>query len=445
MTIQAAGDSQLGLFSASEGAAQRWVDEQAARLRCSDQADRSCIVSTLKNAAARTAADWTVSFSARVSGFALWSGVVYASAIGAALWASRIPEIGSPAAATAAAYLAIVAVAIPSCRVQGRRVLEHLRRTSSRTPPAVLIQYLAIMLVSAIVYGVANISTFNLAADRHVSAGFYAGEFAAFVIVTAIGYVVAYLTLVYIYASTIKGPKAAGRALSWSALLAATAITSWALGANGSLPRPGNRRLDSGMLILAGCAARVNEFSRCGGLADSDAVRSTILALDLAAADIANYAIGRVPRFDTAIRRRARHDGSVLASVIQEAKTALACAVHPDDYAETAIALTHFILAWSRPGDRTIAKTADRDSRPALPPLWQRIVGRVWNAALLAAGGIGLPLLPLYHGEQAAAASLRYALLTAAILALASGGGTTSDIIQRNVEHTLPGDSGKSG
>ena len=58
---------------------------------------------------------------------------------------------------------------------------------------------------------------------------------------------------------------------------------------------------------------------------------------------------------------------------------------------------------------------------------------------LLAAGGIFLPLLPIYDNDHGAAAGLRYALLTAAVLSLAAQGSPVTDIIERNLEKTIPG------
>ena len=75
-------------------------------------------------------------------------------------------------------------------------------------------------------------------------------------------------------------------------------------------------------------------------------------------------------------------------------------------------------------------------------PLWQRAVGRIWNAVLLAAAAIFLPLLPIYNNNHAAAAGLRYALFTAAVLALAAQGSPASDTIQGALEKTLPGKAG---
>src|SRR5258708_6950646 len=60
------------------------------------------------------------------------------------------------------------------------------------------------------------------------------------------------------------------------------------------------------------------------------------------------------------------------------------------------------------------------------------------SASTPQAAGIAVPLLPVYSHDQAAAAGLRYALLTAAVLALAAHGSATTDTIQRNLESTIP-------
>ena len=167
-------------------------------------------------------------------------------------------------------------------------------------------------------------------------------------------------------------------------------------------------------------------------------MRSAILTLELAAADIEHYAVDRVPMSDTATRRLTHQDGIALASVIRDAKAKVARAVYSRDYSAVAATLADFLLTWARPETSGVAAIASGDPSNARVPMWQRIVGRIWNAVLLAAAAIVLPLLPIYNSDHAAAAGLRYALLTAAVLALATGGGTSSDTIQRNLENTLP-------
>ena len=173
-------------------------------------------------------------------------------------------------------------------------------------------------------------------------------------------------------------------------------------------------------------------------------VIAVILTLEAAAADIEQYAVDRVPRLDTATRRRARQDGVQLASVIRDAKALLARAVHPRNYLTVAGSLTGFLVAWAHSDKSDFTTLINGGSAVARVSLWRRAASRVWNAALLAAAGVVLPLLPIYKTDHAAAAGLRYALFTAAVLALATGGTQASGTIERNLERTLPGPPGSA-
>ena len=102
-------------------------------------------------------------------------------------------------------------------------------------------------------------------------------------------------------------------------------------------------------------------------------------------------------------------------------------------------------MAWARPGQGDFTDKARSDPAVRPEPWWRRVAARIWNAALLAAGGVFLPLLPIYDNDHAAAAGLRYALLTAAVLALAAQGSTAADVIERNVEKTIPGKASQDG
>lgn len=134
------------------------------------------------------------------------------------------------------------------------------------------------------------------------------------------------------------------------------------------------------------------------------------------------YAVDGVPRFDAATRHLVHQDGALLASMIRSAKAPVARAVHPCNYTTVAAILIRFLLAWahSEPSDFTAAMGSNASTRQM--PLWRRLVGWIWSAVLLAAAAVGLPLLPIYNDNHAAAAGLRYALLTAAVLALAAQG-----------------------
>jgi len=131
-----------------------------------------------------------------------------------------------------------------------------------------------------------------------------------------------------------------------------------------------------------------------------------------------------------------------LASAIRSTKAQVASAAHPRDYTSVATALAAFLPAWARSEQRDLVAMINTDASIEQPPLWRRMTGRIWNAALLAAGGVFLPFPTYLDSDHPTVAGLRYALLTAAILALATNGAPASDIIQRNLESTLPGKSG---
>ena len=66
-------------------------------------------------------------------------------------------------------------------------------------------------------------------------------------------------------------------------------------------------------------------------------------------------------------------------------------------------------------------------------PLLRRLTSRVWNAILLATASVVLPFLPIYNNDHAAGTQVRYALLTAAVLALLTGTGSVWDTIEKNL------------
>jgi hypothetical protein len=436
MTSQIAA-SPISVSAAAVAAQEHWVETQTARLTCLGQADREVTAAQLKCAAARTGLNWTTFFAAKVSSFAFWSGIVFASVIGATLWAAKIPSRHTPAAITAASYFLIIMVAAPVCRRYGRRILSHLKRISKEAPRHFLMWYLAALTAAAILYATVNATASNSAAVR-VSFFYYIHELIAFTLVTALGFVIAYLVLAYAYASALQKP-GSSETSSWAGTLAASAVTAWIPVAHGSFSSAGNPCLDSALLGLLDCTVTIDELGQANSLADPRAVKSVILSLELVAADVEQYAVSRVPRFDAATRRLARQDGAHLASVIRNTKAPVAGAVHPRNYTTVAAALADFLLAWARSEQSEFTTIITDDPSISRTPSWRRIAGRIWSAALLVAGGVFLPLLPIYNGDHAAAAGLRYALFTAAVLALAAPGAPASDIIQRNLEKTLPG------
>jgi hypothetical protein len=91
--------------------------------------------------------------------------------------------------------------------------------------------------------------------------------------------------------------------------------------------------------------------------------------------------------------------------------------------------MARVLRAWSEQTGKGLATLVDAAPTLERRPLWRRVGGQVWNAVLLAAAGIALPLLPAYSHEQAAAQGVRYSLLTAAVFALATGKVTAWDSV----------------
>ena len=329
------------VFTAAAAAQERWVEAGARELTCLEEADREIVTAQLKTAGIRAGLDWTTRFAARVSSFALWSGLVFAAVIGAALWASRIPSLHAAAAITAAAYLVIVVVAFPVCRRQARRILDHFSRVSVEAPRDFLVLYISVLAGAAILFSIVNASAFNIATIRHVSSFYYLDEFAAFIVVTALGFVLAYLLLAYACANALQKSEAS-QTLSWAGTLAATAVSAWFPALRRSPAPAGNPHLDSGLLRLLGCTITIDRMGRGQLLSDPRTVRTVILSLELAAADLEQYAVDRVPRFDTMTRRLVRQDGALLASVIRSAKAPVARAFHPCNYTTVAATLAGF-------------------------------------------------------------------------------------------------------
>jgi hypothetical protein len=438
VTSQAVAVVPISVFAAAVAAQERWVETETARLTGLDQCSRELIAAQLKPAATRSAADWTIRFVAHVSRFALSGGLVFASVIGAALWATRIPGRQVPAATTAAAYLVIAVVTLPVCRGQARRILLQLDRISNKASRDFLKLYSFAMATAALLYSIVNASAFKTATSRQEPSLFYVREFVAFAEVSALGWLLAYLVTAYGYASALR-KSAGGQGLSWAQALAATAVTAWLPSARTSLAPVGNPRLDSTLLRLLGSAASIDGLGRRECLASARTVRSVILDLELAAADIEQYAVERVPRSDILTRRIARQDGVRLASAIRDAKAPLARALCPRDYTAAAARLVGLLQAWADPGRSDLTTIIGDDAGVRRIALWQRVVGRIWNSVLLAVAATVLPLLPIYNDDHAAAAGLRYALLTAAVLSIATHSAPAADIIERNVEGTLPG------
>jgi hypothetical protein len=420
--------------SAAAAAEQHWAREKADQLTFLKQPSRKVVAELTQSAAARDGNDWAIRFAARISGFALWTGLVFASAIGAVRWATEVRVLHWPAAATAAAYLVALVVAFPECWTRGRRVWSHLTRISSRAGRHFLVLYPTFMTSMAILYGIVNAAAFRPL--RHPSASLlpYLLEFLAFAAATGLGTLLAYGTLAYAYSGALEmtdDPPAVKS--TW--MLAATALTAWL---PASRTRPGNARLDSGLLHILGCAAALDDLAGRQDPLTTSGFRSVISALDLAAADLELYAVDRVPRSDAPTRRIARQYGARLATVVQDAKVAVACAASQKDLGAVAADLAGFLVAWAQSDAGGLGAIGD-EAQVTSTPVWRRVATRIWSALLLFAAGSALPFLPYYHANPQAAAGLRYALFTAAVMALATGTVRVWDTIDENLQRTLPG------
>ena len=146
-----------------------------------------------------------------------------------------------------------------------------------------------------------------------------------------------------------------------------------------------------------------------------------------------------MPRSDALPVTSPRQDGTRLAWAIRDAKAPLARAIHPHDYTAVATRLAGLLLIWADSGQSDLTTMISGGSSVVGISRWRRLISRIWNAVLLVAAAIVLPLLPIYTNDHTAAAGLRYALITAAVLSVATGGAPAADTIQRNLEGTLPG------
>ncbi len=356
-------------------------------------------------------------FVHHIARFALWSGLLFASSIGAVVWAIGVPDRNAPAAETAAAYSLIAVSSLFGARAEGQRFLDHLRRLPTPGPDrgkAFVASYIAVFLLAAIVYGGLVEERLHRAASTHLLLFSLGDEFGAFLLVAAFGVAIAYVICALAYADAI-GPRTARQMMLWPLLLFASRTTP--------PPSPANLRLNSAMLRLLEAASRT-----AGNPSQSETV-SIIGLLERSAADAERYALARVPFLDPATRSLAHKEGAKLAGLIRATKLPLACAIHQTDYEEAAAAMTRVLRAWSEQTGKGLATLVDAAPTLERRPLWRRVGGQVWNAVLLAAAGIALPLLPAYSHEQAAAQGVRYSLLTAAIFALATGKVTAWDSV----------------
>jgi hypothetical protein len=349
--------------------------------------------------------------------FALWSGLLFASGIGAVVWAIGVPDRNAPAAETAAAYSLIAVSSFFGVRAEGQRFVDQLRRlpsSGSDRGKAFVASYTAVFLLAAFVYGGLVEVRLHRAASTHLLLFSLGDEFGAFLLVTAFGVAIAYVICALAYADAV-GPRTARETMFWPLQLFTSRRTP--------PPSRESMRLDSAMISLLEAATRT------AGIPGRRETVSIIGLLERSAAEAERYALARVPFLDPATRSLAHKEGAKLAGLIRATKLPLACAIHRADYDDAAAAMARVLRAWSEQTGKDLATLVDAAPTLERRPLWRRVGGQVWNAVLLAGAGIALPLLPAYSHEQAAAQGVRYSLLTAAVFALATGKVTAWDSV----------------
>jgi hypothetical protein len=349
--------------------------------------------------------------------FALWSGLLFASGIGAVVWAIGVPDRNAPAAETAAAYSLIAVSSFFGVRAEGQRFVDQLRRlpsSGSDRGKAFVASYTAVFLLAAFVYGGLVGVRLHRAASTHLLLFSLGDEFGAFLLVAAFGVAIAYVICALAYADAV-GPRTARETMFWPLQLFASRRTP--------PPSRESMRLDSAMISLLEAATRT------AGIPGRRETVSIIGLLERSAAEAERYALARVPFLDPATRSLAHKEGAKLAGLIRATKLPLACAIHRADYDDAAAAMARVLRAWSEQTGKDLATLVDAAPTLERRPLWRRVGGQVWNAVLLAGAGIALPLLPAYSHEQAAAQGVRYSLLTAAVFALATGKVTAWDSV----------------
>jgi hypothetical protein len=188
------------------------------------------------------------------------------------------------------------------------------------------------------------------------------------------------------------------------------------------------------MLKLLDCALAVDGMARGSCPAPADSVRKLLSNLEASAQALELYAIKRVPRLDLATRRIAADDGARLASIVRGNKAPLARAIGPRDYSAVAAAITRLLSAWSNPRAGQLEIILHETPTLKRPSLLRRLAARIWKALLLASAGAVIPFLPIYEADHAAGASARYALLAAAIVALANDSVPVWDTIQKSMQ-----------
>ncbi|HEV3169593.1 MAG TPA: hypothetical protein VGZ32_04610 [Actinocrinis sp.] len=394
---------------------------------------------------ARVGVRWVRGFTFGVGRFAVWSGLLFASWIGALVWAIGLPVGHAPAVAMSVVYALIALISAVAARGEAWRLLDQLRRlapvdtTQARDRTGAFVStYVGLLAIASALYGVLAEVRIRRAAHAQLPLFAFDNEFGAFVLVALCGAVLGAFIMALAYADAL-GPRGPRQAVSWPLRLLGSAVAPLVRARRAV---GGNAALDSAVLRLLEATARIAQLGaqqRADGTPPGrEAVVSLVALLERAAGDAEEYALVRVPRLDLAARTMARKDGAQLAGLVRAAKAPLARALHPDEYSAMSKALTQILAAWCDPSSGGFADLVSAAPAPDRLPLWRRAGSRIGNAVLLAAAGIVLPALPVYSHQQAAAAGARYTLLTAAVFALATGKVTAWDTVSTTLDNLAP-------
>jgi len=132
-----------------------------------------------------------------------------------------------------------------------------------------------------------------------------------------------------------------------------------------------------------------------------------------------------------------------LAATVRAAKVPLARAIHRGELEAVRALLIPVLTAWSDPDGTGFTTLLDAAAETERVAIWRRAGGRIWNAVLLAAAGIVLPALPIYHSDPSAALGARYSLLLAAAFALTTGKVSAWDTVSSELERLDPAPPGR--
>ena len=444
--------SQRSGSDAATASAERvaeWARQQVHVLRDATPHETAALkalkVESFEACGARVGVRWVRWFALGVGRFAAWSGLLFASWVGALVWAIGLPVRHAPAVAMSAVYALIALISAAAARGEAWRLLDQLRRLAPANAAqgrdrtrAFVSTYVGLLAIASALYGLLAEVRIRRAAHAQLPLFAFDNEFGAFLLVTLCGAVLGGFIMALAYADAL-GPRGLRQVVSWPLRLVGSALPPLV---RARCAVEGNATLDSAVLRLLDATARIAQLGaqqRAGApLPGRAAVVSLVALLERAAADTEEYALARVPRLDLTARSLARKDGAQLAGLIRAAKAPLARALHPDEYSAVSNALTQILAAWCDPSSRGFADLVEAAPAPDRLPLWRRAGSRIGNAVLLAAAGIVLPALPVYSHQQAAASGARYTLLTAAVFALATGKVTAWDTVSTTLDNLSP-------